>query len=71
MSNKNQMAVGVKRTNPAEQKALDNRSSQLNPNNGKYALSREKNSTKFSEGKEEQCDWEGDTFGDDWEFNYD
>lgn len=39
MYNKNQMAVGVKRTNRAEQNALDKRSSQLNPNNGKYALS--------------------------------
>lgn len=71
MSNKNQVAMGKARTNPSEQKAVDNRSNQLNPNNGKYMMCREKSSAKLSAGKDNPSDWEQDTFGDDWEFNYD
>ena len=65
------MAMGKVRTNPADQKALDNRSDQLNPNNGKYMMSLEKISAKPRAGKETPSDWDEDTFGDDWEFNYD
>lgn len=71
MSNKNQMAVQVTRTNSAEQKAVDNRSNQLNPNNSKYMMSRKNCTAKRSAGKDNPCDWDQDTFGDDWEFNYD
>lgn len=71
MSSKNQMTIGKARTNPAEQKAVDNRSNQLNPNNSKYMMSRENSTTKGSAGKDNSCDWDQDIFGDDWEFNYD
>ena len=71
MSKKNQMVMGKARANPAEQKAVDNRSNQLNPNNGKYMMSREKSAGKPTTGKDEHSNWDEDTFGDDWEFNYD
>ena len=71
MSKKNQMVMGKAKANPAEQKSIDNRSNQLNPNNSKYGMSREKSVTKRSAGKDDLCDWDQDTFGDDWEFNYD
>lgn len=69
MSKKNQMAMGKAKANPAEQKSIDNRSNQLNPNNSKYVMSREKSATKRSADKDDPCDWDQDTFGDDWEFN--
>ncbi|MFC0777037.1 hypothetical protein [Flavobacterium sp. HJSW_4] len=69
MSKKKQTAIGKARTNPAEKKAIDNRSNQLNPNNNKYVMSREKSAAKTSAGKDDPSDWNQDSFGDDWEFN--
>lgn len=65
------MAVEKAMKNQAEQKAVDNRSNQLNPNNNKYMMSRGRSATKPTAGKEDPCDWDEDNFGDDWEFNYD
>lgn len=71
MSKKNQMALRKTTVNPAKQKEVDNRSDQLNPNNNKYMMSLEKSAGKPTAGKDDPCDWDEDTFGDDWEFNYD
>lgn len=71
MSKKNQMALRKTTVNPAKQKEVDNRSDQLNPNNGKYRMSRGKSYAKTSAGKDDPCNWDQDSFGDDWEFNYD
>lgn len=34
-------------------------------------MSLEKSAGKPTAGKDDPCDWDEDTFGDDWEFNYD
>lgn len=69
MSKKKQTAIGKARTNLAEKKAIDNRSNQLNPNNNKYVMSREKSAAKTGASKDDPSDWNQDSFGDDWEFN--
>ena len=71
MSNKNQMALQVTRTNSFVHNAVNIRSNQLNPDNSKYMMSWENSTVKLSSDKDSPCDWDEDTFGDDWEFNYD
>ncbi|MFD2943261.1 hypothetical protein [Flavobacterium notoginsengisoli] len=76
MSKKNQVTTNnrnVKKnaTGQTDQKSLDNRANQLNPNNIQYCKSYAKSCTKTNYKNQDDCDWKEDTFGDDWEFNHD
>ncbi|UPZ16250.1 hypothetical protein [Flavobacterium humidisoli] len=76
MSKKNQiafskMSVQKIKISSTKQKSIDNRSNQLNPNNIEYQKVHVNKNTKVNSKKEDNCDWDDDNFGDDWEFNHD
>lgn len=76
MSKKNQIAfsktsVQKIKISSSKQKSIDNRSNQLNPNNIEYQKVHVDKNTKVNSKKDDHCDWDEDSFGDDWEFNHD
>lgn len=76
MSKKNQIAFSkisaqkIKITS-TRQKSIDNRSNQLNPNNIEYQKVHINKNIKLNYMKDDHCNWDEDSFGDDWEFNHD
>ncbi|OOV18230.1 hypothetical protein [Flavobacterium sp. LM4] len=76
MSKKNQIAFSKIsaqkiKISPRKQKSIDNRSNQLNPNNIEYKKVHLNKNEIANSKKEDYCDWDDDSFGDDWEFNHD